>query len=106
MKIRAVGCNDDEIMKFRILRGGSKVKSKTTLDFRTGDCTLFREVGIGIGKIPQDTTLDSRRAQQSWVIFKNHFFQAQERSIAMCRKSKAAGRLHGLARSSQTKLKT
>lgn len=56
----AVGCNDDEIMKFRILRGGSKVKSKTTLDFRTGDCNLFRDM---LAKIPQDTTLDSRRVQ-------------------------------------------
>lgn len=60
LKSGQFGCNDDEMMEFRILRGGSKVKSKTTLDVRTGDYNLFRDL---LGKIPWDTNLERRRSQ-------------------------------------------
>lgn len=41
----SLGCSDHETVEFRILRRGSKAKSKiTVLHFRKGDFGLFRDL--------------------------------------------------------------
>ncbi|GAB0210014.1 mitochondrial enolase superfamily member 1 [Grus japonensis] len=56
----------------------------TTLDFRRADSGLFRDL---LGRIPWDKALEGRGAQDSWLIFKGHLLQAQERCIPTKRKS-------------------
>lgn len=49
------GWRDNEVMDFRILGGGSKVKSRASnMDFRRANFNLFRYL---FGKIPKDTIL-------------------------------------------------
>ncbi|GAB0182274.1 mitochondrial enolase superfamily member 1 [Grus japonensis] len=81
----SLGCNDHEMVEFRILRAARRVRSKlTTLDFRRADFGLFRDL---LGRIPWDKALEGRGAQDSWLIFKGHLLQAQERCIPTKRKS-------------------
>lgn len=41
----SIGCSDHEIVEFRILRGGSKTKSRImALDFRSAEFVLFRDL--------------------------------------------------------------
>lgn len=41
----SLGCNDHDIVEFRILTGGSRAKTKlTTLDFRRANFGLFRDL--------------------------------------------------------------
>ncbi|KFV97213.1 hypothetical protein N327_03267, partial [Fulmarus glacialis] len=56
----------------------------TTLDFRRADFGLFRDL---FGRVPWDKALEGRGAQESWLIFKDHLLQAQERCIPTKRKS-------------------
>ncbi|GAB0209929.1 mitochondrial enolase superfamily member 1 [Grus japonensis] len=79
------GCSDHEMVEFKILRAARRVHSKlTTLDFRRADFGLFRDL---LGRIPWDKALEGRGAQDSWLIFKGHLLQAQERCIPTKRKS-------------------
>ncbi|KFP96141.1 hypothetical protein N329_05204, partial [Haliaeetus albicilla] len=55
-----------------------------TLDFRRADFGLFRDL---LGRILWDKRLEGRGAQESWLIFKDHLLQAQERCIPTKRKS-------------------
>ncbi|KFW61557.1 hypothetical protein AS28_01374, partial [Pygoscelis adeliae] len=55
-----------------------------TLDFRRADFGLFRHL---LGRVPWDKALEGRGAQESWVIFKDHLLQAQERCIPTKTKS-------------------
>lgn len=59
--VKAGGClgsSDHKIVEFRILRGGSEGKSRTTaLDFRRADVNLFRDL---IGRIIWDISLEGR----------------------------------------------
>ncbi|GAB0203984.1 mitochondrial enolase superfamily member 1 [Grus japonensis] len=81
----SLGCRDHEMVEFRILRAARRVRSKlSTLDFRRADFGLFRDL---LGRIPWDKTLEGRGAQDSWLIFKGHLLQAQERCIPTKRKS-------------------
>ncbi|GAB0206425.1 mitochondrial enolase superfamily member 1 [Grus japonensis] len=81
----SLGCSDHEMVEFRILRAARKALSKlTTLDFRRADFGLFRDL---LGRIPWDKALEGRGAQDSWLIFKGHLLQAQERCIPTKRKS-------------------
>lgn len=47
-----LGCSDHEMPEFRILRGGSRAKTRiTALDFRRADIGLFRDaMGYGPGE--------------------------------------------------------
>ncbi|KFP35230.1 hypothetical protein N324_05800, partial [Chlamydotis macqueenii] len=54
------------------------------LDFRRADFGLCRDL---TGKVPQDTALEGRGAQESWLISKDHLLQAQEQCIPVKRKS-------------------
>ncbi|KFV15062.1 hypothetical protein N340_07525, partial [Tauraco erythrolophus] len=55
-----------------------------TLDFRRGDFNLFRDL---LSRVQWDEALQGRRAQKSWLIFKDHFLQAQEQCVPTKRKS-------------------
>ncbi|KFU99773.1 hypothetical protein N340_10986, partial [Tauraco erythrolophus] len=55
-----------------------------TLDFRRVDFGLFRDL---LGRVQWDKALEGRVAQESWIIFKDHLLQAQERCIPTKRKS-------------------
>ncbi|GAB0209421.1 hypothetical protein GRJ2_003407800 [Grus japonensis] len=81
----SLGCRDHEMVEFRILRAARRAHSKlTTLDFRRADFGLLRDL---LGRIPWDKALEGRGAQDSWLIFKGHLLQAQERCIPRKRKS-------------------
>ncbi|GAB0188947.1 mitochondrial enolase superfamily member 1 [Grus japonensis] len=54
------------------------------LGFRRADFGLFRDL---LDRIPWDKALEGRGAQDSWLIFKGHLLQAQERCIPTKRKS-------------------
>ncbi|GAB0176996.1 hypothetical protein GRJ2_000164800 [Grus japonensis] len=79
----SLGCSDHKMME--ILRAARRVHSKiTALAFRRADFGLFRDL---LGRIPWDKVLEGREAQDSWLIFKGHLLQAQERCIPTKRKS-------------------
>lgn len=70
--------SNHEIMEFRILKAGRRVKSKlTTLDFWRADFGLCKDL---LGRIPWTKSLEGRGAHKTWLIFKDHLLQAQ-RSI-------------------------
>ncbi|GAB0190203.1 hypothetical protein GRJ2_001485600 [Grus japonensis] len=77
----SLGCCDHEMVEFKILRAARRVHSKlATLDFRRADFGL-------LCRIPWDKALEARGAQDSWLIFKHHLLQAQERCTPAKRKS-------------------
>ncbi|GAB0185492.1 hypothetical protein GRJ2_001014500 [Grus japonensis] len=81
----SLGCSDHEMVEFKILRAARRAHSKlTTLDFRRADFGLFRDL---LARIPWEKALEGRGAQDSWLIFKGHLLQAQERCIPTKRKS-------------------
>jgi len=54
----SLGCSDHEVVKFRILRGGSRAISRIkTLDFRRANFGLFKNL---FGGIPWVRTLEGR----------------------------------------------
>ncbi|KFO15066.1 hypothetical protein N312_07407, partial [Balearica regulorum gibbericeps] len=55
-----------------------------TLACRRADFGLFRDL---LGRVPWDKALKGRGAQESWLRFKDHLLQAQERCILTKRKS-------------------
>ena len=69
-------------------RAGQKNKI-TTLDFRRADFSPFREL---LERVLRDRVLEEREVQESWLIFKNHLFQAQEQSVPKSRKSRKNAR--------------
>ncbi|GAB0210120.1 mitochondrial enolase superfamily member 1 [Grus japonensis] len=81
----SLGCSDHKMVEFRILRAARRAHSKlTALDFRRADFGLLRDL---LGRIPWDKALEGRGAQESWLIFKGHLLQAQQRCIPTKRKS-------------------
>ncbi|KFW77528.1 hypothetical protein N336_11811, partial [Phalacrocorax carbo] len=56
----------------------------TALDFKRADFGFFRDL---LGRVPWDKALEGRGDQESWLIFKDHLLQAQERYIPTKRKS-------------------
>jgi len=82
----SLGCSDHEMVELKILRAARRVHRKlATLDFRRADFGLLREL---LGRIPQDEALEGRMAQESWLVFKDHLLQAQQRCIPTKRKSR------------------
>ncbi|GAB0195034.1 mitochondrial enolase superfamily member 1 [Grus japonensis] len=80
------------MVEFRILKAARRACSKlTTLDFRRADFGLFRDL---LGRIPWDKALEGRGAQDSWLIFKGHLLQAQERCVPTKRKSSKSTKRH------------
>jgi len=73
------------MLEFKILKAVRKGHSKlTTLDFRRADFSFLRDL---LGRVPLDKALEGRGAQRSWLKFKDHLLQAQERCIPIKRKS-------------------
>ena len=59
----SLGCSDHEMLEFKILRAARRTHSKLTiLDFRRADFGLFRDL---LGRVPWDTALEGRGAQES-----------------------------------------
>ncbi|PKU37622.1 hypothetical protein llap_12076 [Limosa lapponica baueri] len=56
----------------------------TTLDFRRADFGLLRDL---IGSVTWEKVPKGTGAQESWLVFKDHLFQAQERCIPKKKKS-------------------
>ncbi|GAB0181505.1 hypothetical protein GRJ2_000615800 [Grus japonensis] len=80
-----LGCSDHEMVELKILKAARRAESKlTTLNFRRADFDLFRDL---LGRVPWDKALEGRGAQESWLVFKDHLLQAQERCIPTKRKS-------------------
>lgn len=75
------------MVESRILKGRNNTNQ--TLGFRRTDFGLFRDM---LGEIPQDTVVERREVLESWLIFKDHFLQAQRRFALMSRKSSKGGR--------------
>ncbi|GAB0180593.1 hypothetical protein GRJ2_000524600 [Grus japonensis] len=81
----SLGCSDHEMVELKVLRAVRRAHSKlTTLDFRRADFGLSRDL---LGRVPWDKAPEGRGAQDSWLIFKNHLLQAQERCSPTKRKS-------------------
>ncbi|PKU44220.1 glycerol kinase [Limosa lapponica baueri] len=64
MKIKSsLGCSGHEMVEFRILRAGRRVKFKlTTLDYRIAGFGLFKDL---LGRVKWDQVLEGRRAQEN-----------------------------------------
>ncbi|GAB0181788.1 mitochondrial enolase superfamily member 1 [Grus japonensis] len=87
----SLGCNDHEMVEFRILRGRSRAISRTTtLDFRRANFGLFKDL---LGRISWVRALEGKEAQETWSIFKHHFLQAQNRCILKNKKSSKRGQI-------------
>lgn len=83
-------CTKHGTVKFKILRGVSNTYSRiTTLDFPRADFGLFRDL---LGRIPYETALKGKGAQENWLIIKGNFLRAQEWSITVSRKLSRHGR--------------
>ncbi|GAB0205822.1 mitochondrial enolase superfamily member 1 [Grus japonensis] len=81
----SLGCSDHEMVEFKILRAARRAHSKLlALDFSRADFGLFRNL---LGRVPWDKALKGRGAQDSWLVFKGHLLQAQQRCIPTERKS-------------------
>ena len=81
----SLGCSAHEMVEFKILRKRRRVKNKVTaLEFRSVDFRIFKNL---LGRILWDRVLEGRKAQESWLIFKDHILQSQEQTILGSRKS-------------------
>lgn len=61
----SLGYSDNELLEFRILRTGTKMKSKlTTLDFKRVYFGLFRDL---LGRVPWDKGMEGRGAQEQSI---------------------------------------
>ncbi|GAB0190944.1 hypothetical protein GRJ2_001559700 [Grus japonensis] len=100
----SLGCSDHKMVEFKILRAVRRAHNKlTTLDFRRADFGLFRDL---LGRIPWDKALEGRGAQESWLVFKDHLLQAQERCIPTKKSGKNARRPVWMNKELLDKLKT
>ena len=84
-------CSNHEIMEFKILRERCKAKSRiAALDFGRANFGLFRGLFEGISWA---RVLEGKGSCESWEIFKQHLFQAQDQYITKSRKSGKGGRI-------------
>lgn len=60
-------CSNHEMDEYKILRAVMRA--------HRADLGLFR---ILLGRVPWNKALEGRRAQETWLIFKDHVFQVQE----------------------------
>lgn len=62
-----------------VLEGGGRVKKASSQP-----CTWGQQIlAFPKGRVPWNKALEERAAQESWLIFKHHFLQAQEQTIPM-----------------------
>jgi len=73
------------MVEFKFLTAVRRAHSKfTTLDFKRADFGLFRDP---LSRVPWDKMLEGRGAQESWLIFRDHFLQAQDQCSPINKKS-------------------
>jgi len=85
----SLGCRDHVLVEFTLLRYKGQVKSKVrTLNFRK---TKFQPFQL-VNRIPWETALRDKGAEQAWQIFKDAFHKAQELSIPRCKKPGKEGK--------------
>lgn len=90
-----MGCNNNALVEFVILRKDLAKSGVRTLTFRKVKFTLFMELLDNIW----ETVLADKGVEQSWLIFKDAFLSARVLSPLRIRKqAKKAGKLHRLAR--------
>lgn len=77
MKLRGShGCNDHELLDFKILRVSKRVCSKLApLDFKREDFELFREL---FGRVTWEKATERRGDHESSLVFKDHLIHAQK----------------------------
>ncbi|GAB0209193.1 hypothetical protein GRJ2_003385000 [Grus japonensis] len=86
----SLGCSDHALVEFTVLRDMGQVKSKVrTLNFRKANFQLFKEL---VNRTLWETALRDKGAEQSWQIFKDAFYRAQELLIPRCKKSGKEGK--------------
>jgi len=86
----SLGCRDDTLVKFAVLRDKGKARSIVrTLNVRKASFQLCKEIG---SRSPWKTTLRDKEAEQSWQIFKDGFHRSQELLIPRCKKSEKEGK--------------
>ncbi|KGL75094.1 hypothetical protein N309_08010, partial [Tinamus guttatus] len=68
---------------------GKAVSSVATMGFKRTNFGLFRDA---LGRIPWARALEGRGAQESWLVFKQHFLHAQQQCIPVCKKAGRGGR--------------
>lgn len=79
-------------LEFRILCGRNKaVSTITILNFKIASFHLSKTV---LGGIPWIGALEGKRAQESWLTFNYHFFQAQDWCIPRSKKLGKSSRGH------------
>jgi len=100
----SLGCSDPVLVEFTPLRDTGKVTSIVrTLNFRKANFQLFKEL---VSRIPWETVLRDRGAEQSWQVFKDAFHRAQELSVPTCKKAGKEGKRPAwLSRDLSVKLK-
>jgi len=100
----SLGCSDHALVEFPALRDKDQTKRKVrTQNFGKANFELFKEL---VNRIPWETTLRDKGAEQSWQIFKDAAQKAQELSIPRCKKpGKEGKRLAWLSRDPHVKLK-
>jgi len=100
MKVKgSAGCSDHEMVEFKTLRVSKTACSK--LDFRRADLELFGEL---LGGVTWEKALEGRWSKESWLVFKDHFLQAQRHCILRKRKARMPGALLRSTRNSWTYL--
>lgn len=72
--------------------GGTGKEYSRDLNVRKTNFQLFKEL---VNRIPWETALRDKGAEQSWQIFKDAFHRAQELLIPVCKKSKKVRGWHG-----------
>jgi len=80
----SLGCRDRALVEFTVLRDMGKESIVRTLIFRKAKFQLFKEL---VNRIPWETVIKDRWAEQSWQIFKDAFHRTQELSVPRCKKS-------------------
>ncbi|KAK4821784.1 hypothetical protein QYF61_002200 [Mycteria americana] len=86
----SLGCSDHALVAFTVLRDMGQAMSKVrTLNFRKANFQMFKEL---VNRIPWETALRDKGAEQSWQIFKDTFHRVEELSICTCKKSGKEGK--------------
>ncbi|XP_071671879.1 synaptonemal complex protein 2 isoform X3 [Patagioenas fasciata] len=78
------------MVEFRVLCGRNRIASRiATLDFSRANFGLFKQL---LGEIPWARLLEGKGAQDSWLVFRDCFYQVQDQSIPTHRKSRKGAR--------------
>jgi len=86
----SLGCSDRTLVEFTLLRDMGKARSVVrTLNFRKPNFQLFKDL---VRRMPLETVLSGKGAEQSLQFFKDAFHRAQKPSVPRYTKSGKEGR--------------